>query len=50
MGKPDEPESDKKLEPPNPQPPRLDKAPRMIEEYIADLREIIRQLRQRLLH
>jgi hypothetical protein len=50
MGKPDKPEPDKKPEPAKPQPSRLDEAPRVIEGYVADLREIIRQLRQRLLH
>lgn len=46
MKPPQTPRSDK--EAPMPKPSRLEEARRVIEEYAADLREIIKKLRQRL--
>lgn len=42
------PEPDKQNEGRAVQPSRLDEARRLIEEYVADLREIIRKLRQKM--
>jgi hypothetical protein len=46
MMPPKEPPPGKK--PPSPKPLRLEEAQRIIEEYAADLREIIKKLRRRL--
>jgi hypothetical protein len=46
MKPPEEPRPGKKA--PKPKPSRLEEARRMIEEYVNDLREIIKKLRQRL--
>jgi hypothetical protein len=46
MNPSDEPSPDK--EAPKPKPSRSDEARRVIEEYLNDLREIIRKLRRRL--
>lgn len=40
------PDQDKRNEPPEPKPSRLEDARRVIEEYANDLREIIRKLRR----
>jgi hypothetical protein len=48
MNQPDKPGPAKPL--PTPKPTRLDEVRLAVEEYAADLREIIRKLRQRLLH
>ncbi|SFO25928.1 hypothetical protein SAMN05216330_102441 [Bradyrhizobium sp. Ghvi] len=46
MNQPDK--SDRLNEPPSPEPSRLDKARRIVQEYADDLREIIRKLRRKL--
>ncbi|MBP2435071.1 hypothetical protein ABIF38_000181 [Bradyrhizobium japonicum] len=43
MGKPEE-----QSEPEKPKPSRLDEARRIIEEYAAELREIVRKLRRKM--
>jgi hypothetical protein len=48
MNQPDKPGPAKP--PPTPKPTHLDEVRQAVEEYAADLREIIRKLRQRLLH
>lgn len=42
------PDTDKRTEGKEAEPSRLEEARRMIEEYAADLREIIRQLRRKM--
>jgi hypothetical protein len=46
MKKPAKPSSNE--EPPSPSPTRSEKALRLMEEYVNELREIIRRLRQRM--